>query len=110
MAGSGAFFKGIMGILLSGHYGNPPEAESGRLTLQDCSARLSLKPSDFVSAGEPDFFKKKYGVKGRYLLFKAAEDEVQGSPVWKAGYYLLPLEAMDVLAAFEKKRGGPVGG
>jgi len=92
-----------MGVLLSGHYGQPPEAESGRLTLQQCMIRLGMKPTDFVSEGEPDFFNKRYGAKGRYLLFRAETEEVKGSPVWRAGYYLLPLDAIDVLAAFERK-------
>lgn len=95
-----------MGTLLSGHYGGPPEAESGILTLQECSMRLGLKPTDFVSEGEPTFFEKKFGAKGRYLVFRTTADEVKGSPVWKQGYYLLPLEAIDVLAAFERKGGG----
>ncbi len=94
-----------MGVLLSGHYGQSPEAESGRLSLQECAQRLGMKPSDFVSAGDPTFFEKTFGGKGRYLLFKAEPAEVQGSPVWKQGYYLLPLDAIDVLSAFPKKGG-----
>lgn len=97
-----------MGVLYSGHYGRPPEAESGRLTLQECVQRLNLKPTDFVSAGEPAFFEKSFGTHGRYMLFKVAEEDVLGSPVWKAGYYLLPLDAADVLSALEKRRTGSV--
>lgn len=95
-----------MGLLLTGKYGNPPEAESGRLSLQDCSVRLGLKPSDFVSVGEPAFFAEKFGTRGRYLVFRVAEEEVKGSPVWKAGYYLLPLDAIDVIAAMDRGRSG----
>jgi hypothetical protein len=98
-----------MGKLLSGHYGDDPEAESMcSISLAECHQKLSMKPSDFVSAGAPDFFNKSYGAKGRYLLFLLEPSEVNNNPIWKAGYYLLPLEAMDVLKALDKnKKGGP---
>jgi hypothetical protein len=91
-----------MGKLLSGRYGGTPEAISGTITLSECHQRLSLKPSDHVSVGEPDFFKKAYGAKGRYLLFQVDESEVRGTAAWKPGYYLLPLDALDVLKAMDK--------
>jgi len=93
-----------MGKLLSGRYGSPPDAESITLTLKECSQKLSMKPSDFVSAGEPKFFEKAFGAAGRYLLFLANEEDVKDSQVWKAGYYLLPLESKDVLSALEKHK------
>ena len=93
-----------MGKLLSGHYGHPPEAESVPLPLIEASQKLGLKPSDFVSVGPPNFFKKAFGAPGRYLVFHAGLVEVEGSPVWKAGYYLLPLEAADVIKTLEKNR------
>jgi len=95
-----------MGKLLSGHYGAEPEAESIPLSLKECSQKLNLKPSDFVSEGPPKFFEKDFGAAGRYLLFLTDPREVRESPVWKTGYYLLPLEAKDVLAALEKRRDG----
>jgi len=94
-----------MGKLLSGHYGSLPVAESIPLTLKECSLKLSMKPADFVSAGPPKFFEKAFGVKGRYLLFLTDADEIAGSAVWKFGYYLLPLEAKDVLTALSKHKG-----
>ena len=95
-----------MGKLLSGHYGDVPEAESIPLSLKECSQKLNLKPSDLVSEGPPKFFEKDFGAGGRYLLFQTDPADVKDSPVWKSGYYLLPLEAKDVLAALEKHRGG----
>ncbi len=95
-----------MGKLLSGRYGSEPDAESIPLTLKECSQKLNLKPSDFVSEGPPKFFEKAFGAAGRYLLFLTDADEIKDSPVWKTGYYLLPLEAKDVLAALEKHRDG----
>jgi len=92
--------ESFLGKLLSGRYGEPPRAESVPLSLKDCSQRLGLKPSDFISQGEPNFFKKSFGAGGRYLIFLVEETDVQSSPVWKAGYYLLPLEAADVLKVF----------
>jgi len=99
-----------MGKLLSGRYGFEPDAESIPLTLKECSQKLNLKPSDFVSDGPPTFFEKAFGASGRYLLFLADAVDVKDSPVWKTGYYLLPLEAKDVLAALEKHKGGAAGG
>jgi len=69
-----------------------------------------MKPTDFVSAGPPKFFERAFGASGRYLLFLTDEPEVVGSPVWKAGYYLLPLDAKDVLSALDKHKGGGVRG
>jgi hypothetical protein len=99
-----------MGKLLSGRYGAPPDAESISLTLKECNQKLNLKPSDFVSEGPPTFFEKAFGAAGRYLLFLTDGADIAGSAVWKAGYYLLPLEAKDVLAALEKHKGGAAGG
>lgn len=93
-----------MGKLLTGHYGGPPEAESVSLSLSDASQILGMKPSDFVSTGSPTFFSKAFGAPGRYLVFQAEAEEVEGRPAWKVGYYLLPLEAADVLKAMEKNR------
>ena len=93
-----------MGKLLSGRYGAEPDAESIALSLKDCNQKLNLKPSDFVSEGPPKFFEKAFGAGGRYLLFLATEEDVRGNPVWKTGYYLLPLEAKDVLSALEKHK------
>ena len=95
-----------MGKLLSGHYGSEPDAESIALSLRECSQKLNLRPSDFVSEGPPKFFEKAFGASGRYLLFLTDPDDIQGSPVWKPGYYLLPLEAKDVLSALEKHKTG----
>jgi hypothetical protein len=94
-----------MGKLLTGHYGDVPEAESTTISLSDCRQRLGLKPTDFVSGGAPDFFNKAYGTKGRYLLFQVDEKEVVGNAVWKAGYYLLPMEAAEVLRVFQRNQG-----
>jgi hypothetical protein len=93
-----------MGKLLSGRYGSEPDAESISLSLRECNQKLNLKPSDFVSEGAPKFFEKAFGASGRYLLFLAGVDDVKENPIWKAGYYLLPLEAKDVLAALEKRK------
>ncbi len=93
-----------MGKLLTGHFGRSPEAESASLSLQDASLQLGMKPSDFVSEGPPTFFTKAFGAPGRYLVFLADQKDVERSPVWKPGYYLLPLEASDVLKALEKNR------
>src|ERR1039457_4825385 len=95
-----------MGKLLTGHYGSDPDAESIALTLKECNQKLNLKPSDFVSEGPPKFFEKAFGASGRYLLFLAAAEDVQDNPIWKTGYYLLPLEAKDVLAALSRHKGG----
>ncbi len=95
-----------MGKLLTGRYGEMPEAESAMsLTLSDCRTRLSLKPTDHVSVGEPDFFRKTFGTKGRYLVFQVPASEVQSNPVWKEGYYLLPMEAAEVLRVFQRNQG-----
>ncbi len=99
-----------MGKLLSGRYGSEPDAESISLSLRECNQKLNLKPSDFVSEGPPKFFEKAFGALGRYLLFLADEGDVKDSPIWKIGYYLLPLEAKDVLAALEKHKGGAADG
>jgi hypothetical protein len=93
-----------VGKLLTGRYGEAPEAESATLTVMECHQRLSLKPSDYVSEGAPDFFNKSYSAKGRYLVFQVDATEVQGNPVWKPGYYLLPIEAAAVLEALSKRR------
>lgn len=95
-----------MGKLLTGHYGEAPEAESMAFSLTDCHQRLGLKPSDFVSEGPPDFFNKNYGAKGRYLIFQTDTDEIASNPAWRSGYYLLPIEAADVLEALAKRRLG----
>jgi hypothetical protein len=95
-----------MGKLLSGKYGSVPDAESIPLSLKECNQKLNLKPSDLVSEGPPTFFEKSYGAGGRYLLFLADESDVRESSVWKPGYYLLPLNAKDVLAALEKRKEG----
>src|SRR6185295_10153645 len=98
-----------MGKLLVGHYGSPPDAESTTISLRDCHQRLGLKPSDFVSAEEPDFFKKSRRALGKYLVFQIHAGEIGNAAMWRVGYYLLPLEAMDVLRAFSKQdvvRGG----
>jgi hypothetical protein len=92
-----------MGKLLIGHFGRPPEAESVTLTLSECHQRLGLKPSDFVSSDAPPFFHKSKGAKGKYLVFELEVKEVQDMAVWRPGYYLLPLEAADVLKAFSKQ-------
>src|SRR4051812_24932783 len=89
-----------MGKLLIGHYGRPPEAESVDLTLNDCHQRLGLKPSDFVSSEPPAFFKKSKGALGKYLVFEVDAKEVPVTAIWRPGYYLLPLEAADVVKAF----------
>jgi hypothetical protein len=94
-----------MGKLLSGRYGSEPDAESIAISLRECNQKLNLKPSDFVSEGAPKFFEKAFGASGRYLLFLADGEDVKDNPIWKAGYYLLPLEAKDVLAALEKRKG-----
>lgn len=91
-----------MGKLFVGHYGNPPDAESATITLKDCHQRLGMKPSDFVSESEPPFFRKKHGAMGRYLVFLLEPQE--SATVWKAGYYLLPLEAADILKVFNKQQ------
>ncbi len=93
-----------MGKLLSGRYGSEPEAESIAISLSECNQKLSLKPSDFVSEGAPTFFEKNFGSASRYLLFKLEPEEVKDNRIWRPGYYLLPLEAKDVLAAIDKKR------
>jgi hypothetical protein len=98
-----------MGKLLSGRYGSEPDAESISISLRECNQKLNLKPSDYVSEGAPKFFEKAFGASGRYLLFLADADDVKESPIWKTGYYLLPLEAKDVLAALEKHRGAAGG-
>ena len=94
-----------MGKLLSGRYGFGPDAESIPLTLKECNQKLNLTPSDFVSEGEPKFFKKAFGAGGRYLLFWVPADETKDNPIWKPGYYLLSLEAKDVLSALERHKG-----
>ncbi|MFA5975075.1 MAG: hypothetical protein WC859_02805 [Elusimicrobiota bacterium] len=94
-----------MGKLLSGHYGHSPEAEAVDISLRECNQKLGLKPNDFVSEGQPKFFEKSYGTKSRYLLFLLEAAEIEGNAIWKPGYYLLPLEAADVLKALDHKRG-----
>jgi hypothetical protein len=94
-----------MGKLLSGRYGHPPDAESIPISLKECNQKLNMKPSDFVSAGPPAFFKKAFGARGRYLLFQVDAEELEGNLAWKGGYYLLPLEATDVLEALERHKG-----
>src|SRR5438477_548985 len=90
-----------MGKLFVGHYGQPPSAES-LVALRDCHQRLGLKPTDFVSEEPPDFYKKARGATGKYLVFQIEASEVANNAFWKPGYYLLPLEAADVLEAFER--------
>src|ERR1019366_9799141 len=58
-----------------------------------------------VSAGEPTFFERAFGASGRYLLFYLEADEIKDSSVWKPGYYLLPLEAKNVLSALGRHKG-----
>jgi hypothetical protein len=99
-----------MGKLLSGRYGSEPDAESISISLKECNQKLNLKPSDFVSEGPPKFFEKAFGASGRYLLFLADAADAKDSPIWKIGYYLLPLEAKDVLSALEKHKGGATDG
>lgn len=99
-----------MGKLLSGHYGRPPEAESmAEISLRECNQKLGLKPSDFVSEGPPAFFKKAYGTRSRYLLFLLDVSETPGNKIWRPGYYLLPLNAVDVLKALDATRKTVVG-
>jgi hypothetical protein len=98
-----------MGKLFIGHYGRPPEAESVAIALRECHQRVGLKPSDFVSAEEPGFFKKAHGATGKYLVFKLEPEEIQDAAVWRPGFYLLPLDAADVLKVFSRQdivRGG----
>lgn len=95
-----------MGKLLTGRYGDRPEAESMEIPLRDCHQRLGMKPTDFVSQGEPKFFTRSFDAGGRYLVFLLPPEEAAGSGVWKAGYYLLPLSALDALKAFGKKPAG----
>jgi hypothetical protein len=98
-----------MGKLLVGRFGEPPDAESIAITLRDCNQRLGLKPSDFVSSEPPEFFSKARGAHGKYLVFEVTAAETVEVPIWKPGYYLLPLEAADALKAFAKitGRAGP---
>ena len=99
-----------VGKLLVGHYGKAPEAESVEISLRDCHQRLGLKPSDFVSPEPPDFFRRAHGAIGKYLVFELAKDEIGDAAVWRPGYYLLPLEAVDVLQVLSKKNRGHPGG
>jgi hypothetical protein len=92
-----------MGKLLIGHFGHSPEAESVSIALRDCHQRLGLKPSDFVSTEPPTFFKKAHGAVGRYLVFQLDIEEIKEAAVWRPGYYLLPLDALDVMKAFGKQ-------
>src|SRR2546423_477163 len=92
-----------MGKLLIGHYGHRPEAESIEISLKDCYRRLGLKSSDFVSADEPYFFAKKRGAMGKYMVFQVEAEEIGDAPAWRAGYYLLPVDAADVVKVFSKK-------
>lgn len=94
-----------MAKLLTGKYGEEPEAESIEVPLKDCHQRLSMKPSDFVSEGPPRFFRHSFEAGGRYLVCLVSEAEIAGNPIWKPGYYLLPLKAVDALKLFQK--GGP---
>ncbi len=93
-----------MGKLLVGHYGGPPEAESIVISLKECHQRLGLKPSDFVSPEEPNFFRKQHRAVGKYLVFYAEPKEVSEAAVWQTGYYLLPLDAADALKVFDKNK------
>src|SRR6266513_65927 len=93
-----------MGKLLVGHYGEKPEAESIEITLRDCHQRLGLKPSDFVSVEAPNFFQHRLGAKGRYLVFELDKKEIGDAAAWRPGYYLMPLEAADVLRALNQDR------
>lgn len=91
-----------MGKLLIGRFGQEPDAESLTITLRDCHQRLGLRPSDFISSTPPDLFKEAHGAKGKYLVFKMDAEEIGGNVMWRDGYYLLPLEAADVLKVFQK--------
>jgi len=91
-----------MGKLLTGRYGEEPEAESMEIPLKDCHTRLGMKPSDFVSEGPPKFFRRSFDAGGRYLVFLLNESEAAGNAIWKPGYYLLPMEALNALKAFGK--------
>jgi hypothetical protein len=99
-----------MGKILVGRFGQPPEAESIPISLRDCHQRLGMKPTDFISAEPPSFFEKKVkGAMGRYVVFQAEVTETKDVAVWQTGYYLLPLDAVDVLKAFNRQdviRGG----
>src|SRR6185312_426015 len=72
-------------------------------TLSECHQKLGLKPSDFISEGPPTFFKKKYGTGAPYLLYVLDSEETACNPAWKAGYYLLPMDASDALKALDPK-------
>jgi hypothetical protein len=95
-----------VGKLYTGHYGKRPSAEAVAITLRECHQKLGLMPSDFVSTDPPDFFRKRHGTGGKYLVFELEAKEIDNA-VWRPGFYLLPLEAEDVLKAFSK--GKPVG-
>ena len=99
-----------MGKLLIGRYGELPGAESMEFTLRDAHQRLGLKPSDFISTGEPKFFYRSFDAGGRYLVLLLTDKEVEGQGVWKSGYYLLPMSAADALKSFGKNRVVPAGG
>jgi hypothetical protein len=90
-----------MGKLLIGHYGQEPDVESIEITLKECHQRLGMKPSDFVSEVPPAFFRKAHGALGKYMVFQLEKNEIPDA-FWRAGYYLLPMEAADVLKAFGK--------
>src|SRR5215469_7000062 len=91
-----------MGKLLTGRYGEEPEAESIDVSLKDANQRLAMKPSDFVSEGPPRFFRHSFEAGGRYLVYLLAAEEIAGNPIWKPGYYLLPMKATDALKLFQK--------
>ena len=80
-----------MGKLLIGRYGEEPSAESIPMSLKDCHLKLGLRPTNYVSEGEPDFFNESDGAFGKYLVFKADAEDMTG-PLWKPGYYLLPVD------------------
>jgi len=64
-----------------------PDAESIEISLKECNQKLSLKPSDFVSAEPPTFF-IRHSVPGTYLLFQLLPEELRkirsGRPVLSA--------------------------
>jgi len=98
-----------MGKLLTGRYGEEPEAESLEISLRDCHQRLGMKPSDFVSEGPPRFFRHSFDAGGRYLVYLLAVEEIAGNPIWKAGYYLLPMSALNAMKLFRKSGASDAG-
>jgi|GEM_PF-1998351 len=98
-----------MGKLLTGRYGEEPEAESLEIPLKDCHQRLGMKPSDFVSEGPPRFFRHSFEAGSRYLVYLLTAEEIAGNPIWKPGYYLLPMKAAEALKLFAKNKNAQAG-